>query len=122
MIGNIQKTIENLVGPEICGMFSTSGAKSTFTGMRNQLEVPTSSTLIDVTTQNRRAARKDLAHIFKNDRPNPLLVLSNEFNPMGSKDSRDMVADMRDGTKHRLIRITGDLPTARLFAREIQSA
>ena len=47
-----------------------------------------------------------------------------ELNPMGSKYGRDVVTNMRGGTKHKLIEIESYLPTVYLFAsfEEIQSA
>jgi hypothetical protein len=81
-------------------MFSTSGAETTLAGMGDQFNMPTASTLIDVATQNRTAAGQDLAHIFKNHRPDPSLVLGYELNPMRGKDGGNMISDMGGGAYH----------------------
>jgi hypothetical protein len=49
--------------------------------MGDQFNMPTAPALIDVATQNGTAAGQDLAHIFKNHRPDPSLVLGYELNP-----------------------------------------
>jgi len=56
--------------------------------------------------------------------PDPSSVLEYELNPMCSKYGRDMVTNMRGGTKHKLIEIEGYLATVYLFAsfEETQSA
>ena len=53
-----------------------------------------------------------------------VFVLEYELYPMGSKYGRDVVTNMRGGTKHKLIEIESYLPTVYLFAsfEEIQSA
>jgi hypothetical protein len=48
VIGNIQKTIENLVGPNISGMFPTGWAETTLTGMRNEFNMSAIFTLVDM--------------------------------------------------------------------------
>jgi hypothetical protein len=50
MIGNIQKTIENLVGPNVSSMLSTCRAEATFTEMRDKFHMTTIFTLVDMET------------------------------------------------------------------------
>jgi len=75
-------------------MFATSGAKTTLAGMGDQFNMPTASALIDVATQNGATTGQDLANIFKNNRPDPSLVLGYELNPMRGKDGSNMMSDM----------------------------
>jgi len=83
-------------------MFPTSGAETTLAGMRDQFNMPTAPTLIDVATQHGGTAGQDLAHVFKNHRPDPSLVLGYELNPMRSKDGSNMITDMGCGAYHCL--------------------
>jgi len=102
VIGHIQKSVENLVGPNICAMFPASGTETTLAGMRNQFDMPATFTLIDMATQNGCMASQDLADIFKNNRSDPPFVLSYELEPMHSKYGPNMITDMSCGAQHNL--------------------
>jgi hypothetical protein len=66
----------------------------------NQLRVPTTIALIDVTTQHWCPAGKDFAHILKHHRPNPLLTDKHKLSPMDSKDSRNAIPNLQTWTEH----------------------
>ena len=56
VIGHIQKSVENLLGPNICGMFAAGRTafdklrrdKTTLTGMRNEFNMSAIFTLVDM--------------------------------------------------------------------------
>jgi hypothetical protein len=82
MIANIQKVIEHSVGPFVCGMLPTGGAKSRLTGVRNNPHVTTTRTTIQTKTKNRSPAGNDLSDCLEYDRSDPPFVLLDKCPPM----------------------------------------
>ncbi len=79
---------------------ATIGAETTFAGMGNKFNMATIFTIVDMAPQYRCTAGQYLANIFKDNWPDPSLVLGYKFYPMGSKYGRNMVTDMRCGPEH----------------------
>jgi len=84
-------------------MFSTGGAETTFAGMGNKFNMATIFTIVDMAPQYRGTTGQYLAHIFKDNWPDPLLVLGYKFYSMSSQYGRNMVTDMRCRTEHKLL-------------------
>jgi hypothetical protein len=84
-------------------MFSTGRAETTFAGMGNKFNMPTIFAAEDMAPQYRGTAGQYLAYIFKDNGPDPSLVLDYKLYPMSSKYGRNMVMDMRCGAEHTLV-------------------
>ena len=100
VIGNVQKAVQHLIGPDVGGVFATGGAEAALAPVRYQPGMTALGAGVHVAAKRRSPAAEHSPDVLEHHRTDPALVLRDELPPVRRQYRGDMVPDLQTTAEH----------------------